>query len=242
MSNERTVLGRRKLLVLGAGVAAIPACSGEAQGPGGPYAWDPWAPDQDAAGGSSSGPSGSSAGSSSGPSGSSSGYTGNGSSSGAGGSSGGVSSSGTGTSSSGSSSGSSAGGNSGGSSGSSTSSSSSSGGGSCSTSGSVLTLTFAQYPALKSANGSAQVTAQGYSDPYCHGNQIYVVNGPSGYIALSASCTHACCTVSFTGSGFHCPCHGATFDITGKATSFVTAVSLPSLPVCSDADGVYVTI
>src|SRR5260370_42444175 len=66
MSEERTTLGRRRLLVLGAGVAAIPACGDQNTGPGGPYSWDPWAPGRDAASGSSgSSGGGSSAGGSS---------------------------------------------------------------------------------------------------------------------------------------------------------------------------------
>jgi Rieske Fe-S protein len=85
--------------------------------------------------------------------------------------------------------------------------------------------------------------ANGYSDPNCGKNQIIVICQSQGtYVALSTSCTHACCTVSFTGSGFRCPCHGATFDINGKTTSFIAPANLPSLPVCADSNGVHVTI
>jgi Rieske Fe-S protein len=93
------------------------------------------------------------------------------------------------------------------------------------------------------AGGSATVTANGYSDPNCGKNQIIVIHQSSGtFVALSTSCTHACCTVSFTGSGFRCPCHGATFDENGKTTSFIAPADLPSLPCCADANGVHVTI
>jgi Rieske Fe-S protein len=43
-------------------------------------------------------------------------------------------------------------------------------------------------------------------------------------------------------SGYRCPCHGATFDVTGKATSFIASRALASLAVCSDSTGVHVTI
>src|ERR1019366_4066276 len=36
---------------------------------------------------------------------------------------------------------------------------------------------------------------------------------------LSSTCTHLGCTVNHTGEGFHCPCHGSTFDSEGKVTS-----------------------
>ena len=95
------------------------------------------------------------------------------------------------------------------------------------------------------AGGSATVTASGYSDPNCGKNQIIVVCKAAGqYVALSTACTHQCCAVSLisASSGFRCPCHGATFDITGKSTSFIAPLPLPSLAVCSDSTGVHVTL
>jgi Rieske Fe-S protein len=95
------------------------------------------------------------------------------------------------------------------------------------------------------AGGSAVVNASGYSDPNCGKSQIIVVCKAAGqYVALSTSCTHQCCAVSFVSvsSGFRCPCHNATFDITGKNMSLVAPRPLPSLSVCSDSTGVYVTL
>jgi thiosulfate dehydrogenase [quinone] large subunit len=40
----------------------------------------------------------------------------------------------------------------------------------------------------------------------------------SSYKAFSAVCTHEGCPVSFSGSGFQCPCHGATYDTNGQVT------------------------
>jgi Rieske Fe-S protein len=132
-----------------------------------------------------------------------------------------------------------------GSSGGSSSSGSGSDGPTCPTSGKVLTLSFSQYPSLMNAGGSVVVAAPGYVDPNCAKNQIVVVCKATGqYVALSTSCTDMCCAVSFVSAmaGFRCPCHGATFDITGKSTSFLAALPLPSLPVCADSAGVYVTL
>lgn len=40
----------------------------------------------------------------------------------------------------------------------------------------------------------------------------------STFTAVSAVCTHQGCPVQWAGGGFQCPCHGATYDATGKAT------------------------
>jgi thiosulfate dehydrogenase (quinone) large subunit len=130
-----------------------------------------------------------------------------------------------------------------GSSGGSSGGSGSSSGGSCScpTTG-VLALTFSQYPQLMNVGGSVTLNASGYSDPNCGQNQIIVFQPSAGkYTALSTSCTHSCCPVSFTGSGFKCPCHGAEFDLEGKVTRGPANSPLPSLTVCADTCGVYVT-
>lgn len=53
-------------------------------------------------------------------------------------------------------------------------------------------------------------------------NGIYVVcTAQSTYIALSPICTHAGCTVSYSSSQneFICPCHGGTYNISGKVIS-----------------------
>jgi Rieske Fe-S protein len=77
----------------------------------------------------------------------------------------------------------------------------------------------------------------------CRSSQVIVFQASTGkYTALSTACTHACCSVIFLGFGFVCPCHGATFDPTGKPTNAVTKKPLASLAVCADSTGVYVTI
>jgi Rieske Fe-S protein len=106
-----------------------------------------------------------------------------------------------------------------------------------------LTLTFAEYPQLMTAGGSVFVNAVGYSDPNCHQSDIIVFRTSAGtYSAFSASCTHQCCLVAFTGTGFYCSCHGSMFDLSGNRTAGPAMKPLTSLPACSDTCGVYVTL
>jgi nitrite reductase/ring-hydroxylating ferredoxin subunit len=113
----------------------------------------------------------------------------------------------------------------------------------CTTGSRVLVLTFARYPALQNVGGSALVQAPGYVDPACGGDQVIVIQPAAGqYRAFSASCTHACCTVRFTGAGFSCPCHMSVFGLDGKVKSGPAPAPLPELDVCSDACGVTITI
>jgi Rieske Fe-S protein len=102
-------------------------------------------------------------------------------------------------------------------------------------------LPFSKYPQLQQSGGSVTLNANNYSDPTCGQSNIIVFENGGSYTALSTSCTHACCTVSFTGSGFSCPCHGAKFDLTGKCTNGRAGRPLASLTVCADSTGVYVT-
>ncbi len=112
----------------------------------------------------------------------------------------------------------------------------------CATGTNVFALAFAQYPTLKNVGGSVNVTATGYADPTCRQGNIFVFQkSPGTYVALSSSCTHACCILAYTGGKLLCPCDGATFDLTGATTSGRTSVNLAVLAVCSDANGVYVS-
>ena len=63
-----------------------------------------------------------------------------------------------------------------------------------------------------------------------NGNVI-VIKTSSGYEALSLLCTHAGCTVRFTGSAFVCPCHGGTYDINGVVTGGPPPSNLPTYTV-----------
>jgi nitrite reductase/ring-hydroxylating ferredoxin subunit len=116
------------------------------------------------------------------------------------------------------------------------------GGPGCATGVNTFTLTFAQYPPLLKVGGSANVQATGYADPTCGENYVFVFQkSPGTYVALSSSCTHACCVLAYSGTELRCPCDGATFDLTGATTSGKTSVNLSALAVCADANGVTVS-
>jgi thiosulfate dehydrogenase [quinone] large subunit len=73
-----------------------------------------------------------------------------------------------------------------------------------------------------------------FTDP-ASGSPAWVVR-PSGntFVAFSAVCTHAGCTVQFDSSSlqFVCPCHGGTFDArTGRVLAGPPPSPLPSIPV-----------
>jgi len=49
--------------------------------------------------------------------------------------------------------------------------------------------------------------------------RVFLLRRGNTFRCLSAVCTHLGCTVNHAGEGFHCPCHGSTFDTQGKVTS-----------------------
>ncbi len=116
-------------------------------------------------------------------------------------------------------------------------------GSACASGTQVLFLAFAKYPALERMGGSAFVVAPGYADPVCQQDAIIVAQPSAGqYVALSSSCTHACCSVRFTGNDFVCPCHGSRYATDGNVTVGPAVSPLQKLAVCADTCGVYVTI
>jgi len=73
-----------------------------------------------------------------------------------------------------------------------------------------------------------------FTDP-ASGSPAYVVHpSDNTFVAFSAVCTHAGCTVQFDPSGmqFVCPCHGGTYDAkTGRVLAGPPPSPLPSIPV-----------
>jgi Rieske Fe-S protein len=116
-------------------------------------------------------------------------------------------------------------------------------GGACAKDANTLVIPLASTPALNKAGGSATVTDGRFKDMFCLQSVVIVVQPKEGeFLAFSASCTHNCCTVSFTGNGFHCPCHQSTFDLTGKVTGGPAGAPLQKLPTCADGCSVYVQL
>jgi cytochrome b6-f complex iron-sulfur subunit len=59
-------------------------------------------------------------------------------------------------------------------------------------------------------------------------------------VGFSATCTHAHCAVAVdsTGKALKCPCHGSTYDATGKNTSGPAPAPLATVAVKVDGDKV----
>ncbi|HEU0031212.1 MAG TPA: Rieske (2Fe-2S) protein [Kofleriaceae bacterium] len=76
------------------------------------------------------------------------------------------------------------------------------------------------------------------------GKKIFVQKTDTGFLALSAICTHAGCTVAFNGSDqFNCPCHGSQFNAATGAVIFGPAVApLPSFATSVNGDEVTITL
>ena len=80
------------------------------------------------------------------------------------------------------------------------------------------------------------------------GGALVVQDGPGGkpvvlaqprdgeVVAFSAVCTHQGCTVRAEQGGIQCPCHGSTYDLTGKNTGGPAPSPLPAVEV-TVADG-----
>jgi Rieske Fe-S protein len=114
----------------------------------------------------------------------------------------------------------------------------------CTDDANTLVVDLSKHPGLAKTGGSVTLTDSRYVDPFC-GQSQFIVAQPTAekFIALSASCTHSCCLVSFTGHGFFCPCHGSTFDLTGKVTGGPANGPLAQVPVCADGCGkLYLTL
>ena len=81
--------------------------------------------------------------------------------------------------------------------------------------------------------GSAQ-----FPDPATGAPSIVVQPRAGVFQACSAVCTHRGCTVAYTGSVLHCPCHGAEFDPrTGAVLRGPADQPLATLTIRSAADG-----
>lgn len=64
------------------------------------------------------------------------------------------------------------------------------------------------------------------------GEPVLVIREPTKVVALSAVCTHLGCLVKYRGGGvIECPCHAASFDLSGNVTGGPASRPLPSYPV-----------
>lgn len=74
-------------------------------------------------------------------------------------------------------------------------------------------------PAHAIVRASAVPVGKAHKFTAADGNPAYLLQPRAGsFTAYSAVCTHQGCPVSYTGNGFQCPCHGASYDGTGQVT------------------------
>ncbi|MBW4495528.1 MAG: FAD-dependent oxidoreductase [Oscillatoria princeps RMCB-10] len=72
---------------------------------------------------------------------------------------------------------------------------------------------------------------------YGAGDQVFAV-ADGGKEAISLTCTHQGCTVGMRADGqFHCPCHGAVFDASGKVVRGPAERDLPRFKVIQQQSG-----
>ena len=77
---------------------------------------------------------------------------------------------------------------------------------------------------------------------YLSEEKIFVVRSGSVLRALSAVCTHLGCTVGRQEGGYHCPCHGSTFDAQGGNTGGPAPRPLPWHPLSLRGDALVVDL
>jgi len=68
-------------------------------------------------------------------------------------------------------------------------------------------------------------------------HELFVTRNNDGLGAFSSRCTHLGCSVRRTGTGFHCPCHGARFDAMGRVVDGPARRPLTWFAVRAEADG-----
>jgi thiosulfate dehydrogenase [quinone] large subunit len=82
------------------------------------------------------------------------------------------------------------------------------------------------------ANASDVAVGSAKSFTTANGDPAWLLH-PNGatFTAYSAICTHQGCPVQWSGNGFQCPCHGATYDASGKVTGGPAPAPLPPIGV-----------
>jgi Rieske Fe-S protein len=68
---------------------------------------------------------------------------------------------------------------------------------------------------------------------------VFLCRDANGVYAMDAGCTHLGCDVMFVSqaAGFHCPCHGATYDYNGQHATAPAPTPLAHYAVCAAPSG-----
>lgn len=97
------------------------------------------------------------------------------------------------------------------------------------------TIKVSDFPALANVNGVATTSVGG--------TPIAIVRtGTSSFAAFSRICPHQGTTINVVSTGFQCPRHGATFNLSGQWTGGQRTSNLVSYPVAYDSTSATLTI
>lgn len=72
---------------------------------------------------------------------------------------------------------------------------------------------------------------------YIADRKLFIYRDHEGVRAVSAVCTHLGCIVEKKDEGFECPCHGSTYNDSGKLLSGAATKDLPWFVLDRDVDG-----
>jgi len=84
--------------------------------------------------------------------------------------------------------------------------------------------------------GAPEQFASGTETAFADANLV-LFRDDEGFYAISTTCTHLGCIVSYAKQGFACPCHGSRFDSRGRVVGGPAPRPLPWLEVGRAADG-----
>lgn len=92
-------------------------------------------------------------------------------------------------------------------------------------------LPLRDHPGLAAPGGYLKILPAGSQTP------IYVLVLEDEFVAVSPICTHLGCTVDVAGAQLICPCHGSTYDRSGKVLRGPAEEALRQFPSSVTADG-----
>lgn len=98
--------------------------------------------------------------------------------------------------------------------------------------GGRVSLPLRNFPQLSRPGGYLRILPEGFPSP------IYLLSlDDGGYSALSPICTHLGCTVEIAGAQLVCPCHGSTYDRTGRVLRGPASLPLKDFPTTATSAG-----
>lgn len=81
------------------------------------------------------------------------------------------------------------------------------------------------------------------SGGYLVSNNVMVINNNGSYVALSDVCTHQGCSLGYSSGNkqLACPCHGATFSLTGAVVTGPASTDLKVFSVSKSGSTLHIS-